>query len=99
MISSGIINFPFRLANPLLLGLLIGFFTDNPNQFSERDAYLIATGIALTIILPTLFFHPFMLFLFEEAMKLRISCCSLIYSKVSKDSLMNGTLPVNYVII
>ena len=72
----------FRLANPMLLGLLIGFFTSNPHNFSNNDAYLIATGIVLTLGLPLLFFHPFMLFLFEEGMKLRIACCSLIYSKV-----------------
>jgi ATP-binding cassette subfamily C (CFTR/MRP) protein 4 len=71
-----------RLTNPLLLGLLIGFFTHNPHNFSTNDAYLIATGIVLTLILPLLFFHPFMLFLFDEAMKLRIACCSLIYTKV-----------------
>jgi ATP-binding cassette subfamily C (CFTR/MRP) protein 4 len=64
------------------LGLLIGYFTSNPHNFSTDDAYLIATGIVLTLILPLLFFHPFMLFLFDEAMKLRIACCSLIYTKV-----------------
>lgn len=72
-----------RLSNPLLLGLLISFFMGNPSEFTEGDAYLIATGIALTIVVPILIFHPFMLFLFKQGMRLRIACCSLIYSKVS----------------
>lgn len=75
-------KFPPRLANPLLVGLLIGYFIDNPHNFSHNDAYLIATGICLTLLMPVLFFHPFMLFLFKQGMKLRIACCSLIYTKV-----------------
>lgn len=54
----------------------------NPSGFTEGDAYLIATGIALTLVIPVLIFHPFMLFLFQQGMRLRIACCSLIYSKV-----------------
>lgn len=55
---------------------------DNPNGFTTQEAYLVATGLALTLVIPILLFHPFNLYLFEQGMKLRISCCSLIYKKV-----------------
>lgn len=63
---------------------MIGFFMDNPNNFTNRDGYLIATGIALTLILPVLAIHPAIYIFFKNAMKLKISCCCLIYSKVSE---------------
>lgn len=72
-----------RLVSPLLMGLLISYFMDNPYNHTEQDAYLFATGLALTLIMIVLVFHPAQLYYFQSALKLRVACCSLIYSKVN----------------
>lgn len=72
----------FRLSSPLFLGYLIAYFTSNPYESSTQDAYLFAGGLILGQFITLFLFHPFMLYIFQTAMKLRIACCSLIYDKV-----------------
>ncbi|XP_058461370.1 probable multidrug resistance-associated protein lethal(2)03659 isoform X2 [Malaya genurostris] len=45
-------------------------------------AYLYATGIVLSVLLPSAIFHVYQLFLLQVGMKIRIGCCSLIYRKI-----------------
>lgn len=72
----------YRILQPLILGYLILYFMDNPHKHTETDAYLFATGVVLTTLLPIIIFHPFIFFVFQCAMKVRVACCSLIYEKV-----------------
>lgn len=64
------------------MGYLIAFFMTNPYDHSERDAYLFATGLAVSLIVIVLVFHPAQLYYFHTSVKLRVACCSLIYEKV-----------------
>lgn len=72
----------FRLVSPLLMGYLIAYFMDNPYNHTEQDAYLLATGLALSLIITVLVFHPAQLYYVECSVKMRVACCSLIYAKV-----------------
>lgn len=71
-----------RLSSPILLGLLIAYFTDNPYQHSQRDAFLIASGIVLTQLFQVLLYYPYKFFTYTESIKLKIACSSLIYDKI-----------------
>lgn len=64
------------------MGYLIAYFMDNPYNHTEQDAYLFATGLALSLIIIVLVFHPAQLFYFQSSLKLRVASCCLIYNKV-----------------
>lgn len=64
------------------MGYLIAYFMDNPYNHAEQDAYLFATGLALSLIMTVLVFHPAQLYYFQSSLKLRVASCSLIYDKV-----------------
>lgn len=71
-----------RLALPLCLGNLVTYFAPNQQDINKNEAYLYATGIVLCSLLPVLTFHPFIMFIFQVGLKLRVACCCLIYEKV-----------------
>lgn len=71
-----------RLISPLFMGYLIAFFMGNPYNHSEQEAYLYATGLAVSLIIIVLVFHPAQFYYFQSSLKLRVACCSLIYNKV-----------------
>lgn len=48
---------------------------------SLEDAYWYAAGIVLSTAFVTATFHPFLLFIFKTACKVRVSCSGLIYQK------------------
>ncbi|XP_055588089.1 ATP-binding cassette sub-family C member 4-like [Uranotaenia lowii] len=70
-----------RVAQPLLLGGLLSYFSPGQTEISEREAYYFAAGVIICSLIPVLTFHPFILFIFEIGMKARIGCSCLIYNK------------------
>ncbi|KFB46275.1 AGAP004603-PA-like protein [Anopheles sinensis] len=73
-----------RVAQPLLLGELVSYFTPNQDTISERDAYLYAGGVIACSLLSVISFHPFIYYIFQLGMKFRIGASCLIYNKVLK---------------
>ncbi|XP_058060768.1 uncharacterized protein LOC131211356 [Anopheles bellator] len=73
-----------RVAQPLLLGELVSYFTPNQNEISERDAYWYAAGVIACSLLSVISFHPFIFYIFQLGMKVRIGASCLIYNKVLK---------------
>lgn len=69
-----------RCAQPLLLGELLTYFADE--EKSKNSAYLYASGIVLCSLIPVLTFHPYIYYIFEIGMKIRIGCSRLVYDKV-----------------
>lgn len=81
---------PYRAIQPQCLGSLVMYFSQpKENAASEKAAenpdlvYLYAVGIILCSILTISFSHPFMVYALQMGMRVRITCCSLIYRKVS----------------
>jgi ATP-binding cassette, subfamily C (CFTR/MRP), member 4 len=70
------------MLSPLLLGYLISYFTTNSLDIDEQQAYLIATGLSLSLIITVLVFHPAQLYYAQSSLKMKIACCSLICKKV-----------------
>lgn len=77
-----------RCAQPLFLGALLSYFVDP--DISRDSAYLYATGIVVCSLIPVLTFHPFIYFIMEHGMKLRIGSSRLVYDKV-RSMLLRGT--------
>lgn len=69
-----------RCAQPLFLGALLTYFVDP--EASKRDAYFYASGIVVCSLIPVLTFHPFIYYIFEVGMKIRIGSTRLVYDKV-----------------
>lgn len=73
-----------RVAQPLFLGGLVSYFSPDQTEISEREAYGYAAGVIICALIPVITFHPFILFIFQIGMKLRIGCSCLIYNKSLK---------------
>lgn len=69
-----------RCLQPLFLGALLSFFVDG--EGTRTSAYFYASGIVLCSLIPVLTFHPFIYYIFEVAMKIRIGSSGLVYQKV-----------------
>lgn len=76
-----LIDTSIKGTQPLFLGALISYFVGD-DEVTQNDAYLYALGIALYSLIPVLVFHPFILYMFEVGMKLRLGSCGLIYQKI-----------------
>lgn len=68
---------------------MIQYFADllqaKPGEEPSKEvAYYYASGIVLFTLIPVLVFHPFILYIFQMGIKIRVGCCSLIYKKVTK---------------
>lgn len=70
-----------RCAQPLILGELLNYFADENS--SKSSAYWYASGIVLCSLIPVITFHPYIFYIFETAMKIRVGCTRLVYDKVS----------------
>lgn len=68
-----------RCFQPLFLGLLLTYFVE---PMPKSEAYLYAGGLVFCSLVPVLTFSPFMFYLMELSMKLRIGSSRLIYDKV-----------------
>ncbi|VDN03673.1 unnamed protein product [Thelazia callipaeda] len=70
----------FQLLQPVSLGLLIRYFRyDSP--LSKRDAYLAATGVAITSIMIPVIHHPYFYSLLKLGMELKIASCGMVMEK------------------
>lgn len=71
-----------RLLQPICLGYLVSYFarTEGTN-ITQTEAYFYAMGIVLTSLLMLMIVHPFYLFAFKSACKVRVACSGLIYKK------------------
>ncbi|XP_055904385.1 probable multidrug resistance-associated protein lethal(2)03659 [Eupeodes corollae] len=72
---------------PLFLGGLISHFSESKPDVSTKKAYLYATGIVLCSLINTLAFHPFMFYIFEVGVKIRLACSGLVYRKCLRSSI------------
>ncbi|KXJ70399.1 probable multidrug resistance-associated protein lethal(2)03659 [Aedes albopictus] len=72
------------VSRPLLLGGLIAYFSPNQTEISEREAYGYAAGVITSSLIPVITFHPYILFIFQIGLKLRVGCSCLIYNKSLK---------------
>lgn len=78
---------------PLCLGGLVAYFVPNQTEISSNDAYVYASGIVFTTAFMVITFHPFILYIFKIACKLRLGCGGLIYRKslrLSKSTTEDG---------
>lgn len=73
----------YRIIQPQCLGGLVTYFSPGENDITKNDAYLYATGIVLCSLISITVFHPFILYAFQLGMRVRLTCCSLIYKKVT----------------
>ena len=71
-----------KVAQPLFLGGLIRYFAAE-STVTRQEAYLYAGGVSLCAVLLAVAHHPYFYEQQRIGMWLRISCCSLIYKKVS----------------
>ncbi|CAG9823622.1 unnamed protein product [Phaedon cochleariae] len=70
-----------RIAQPMVLGLLIAFYTPGQTDITQGDAYYYAGGVVLCSLINIMCAHPYMLGVLHLGMKMRVACCSLIYRK------------------
>ncbi|KAK4880384.1 hypothetical protein RN001_008530 [Aquatica leii] len=90
-----VLEFGARMAQPLLLGKLISYYTPNQTSITKSEAYGYAAGVVCCSLLAVLIVHPYVLDVLHIGMKMRIACCSLIYRKslrLSKTSLGQTTI-------
>lgn len=71
-----------RCFQPLLLGSLLDFFSSD-GTMPKSEAYFYAAGITFCSLVPVLTFSPYIFYVFETSLKLRVGSSRLIYDKVS----------------
>lgn len=71
-----------KILCPFLIGGLIKHFSDESGV--SFVTYMYALGICLCSIFPTVVHHPYFLAVFSSGMRMRISCCALLYRKLLK---------------
>lgn len=69
------------MLQPLALGKLIQYYKPNQTEISKTEAYLYAGGVVGCSFINIFVQHPYMMAILHMGMKLRVSCCSLIYRK------------------
>lgn len=80
------------------MGGLILYYTttdDGTGDVSLTQAYLYATGIVVSTLMPLFLFHPMQLFYFETSMKIKVVCTALIYEKILRMSVCTVTDGIN----
>ncbi|XP_055326166.1 ATP-binding cassette sub-family C member 4-like, partial [Sitodiplosis mosellana] len=71
-----------KLIQPICLGGLVSYFAQKDSLgITLDDAYWYASGIVLSTAFITLTYHPYMLYMFKTASKVRVACSGLIYQK------------------
>lgn len=75
-----------RIMQPLCLGGLVSYFAPGQTDIDREQALYYALGITISTAIPSVFFHPFILYIFQFGMKMRIGCSALIYKKVNKNN-------------
>ena len=74
-----------NIAQPVLLGALIDFFTQEPT-ITETEAYIYAMAISVSAILQAILYHPYHFYVSRQGMRIKTACCSLMYRKVGNYS-------------
>ena len=69
---------------PMSIGSLVSYFEVGQTRMSEKEAYMYAGLVLLSILTEGFLGHPSMMALMHISMKLRVSCSSLIYRKTLK---------------
>nr|CAD7441513.1 unnamed protein product [Timema bartmani] len=77
------------IAQPLLLGKVIEYFTPNSTMTIE-EAYMYGAGMIVNVYLMVIMVHHYNLSAAAVGMRIRIACCSLIYRKVLKLSMVSS---------
>lgn len=75
-----------RICQPLFLGGLVTYFSQNQNSVTKEGAYYCAAGIILCSLIPVAAFQPFTMIIVQIGMRIRVACCSLIYKKVTDNN-------------
>ncbi|KAK5646963.1 hypothetical protein RI129_005427 [Pyrocoelia pectoralis] len=70
-----------KLMQPLLLGELIEYFTAGETDITKSEAYAYAGGIVGCGLLQAVVASPFLMGVAHIGMKMRVTCCCLIYRK------------------
>lgn len=73
-----------RIAQPLLLGRLIQFFSEDAGGMTETEAFATAGGMVATVYFLICFQHHYTMGTALIGMRVRVACCSLLYRKVLK---------------
>lgn len=87
-----------RMLQPLALGQLINYYSEsnrNGTEITKQEAYLYAGAVVGCSFFNVFVQHPYMMAILHMGMKLRVSCCSLIYRKalrLSKTALGQTTV-------
>lgn len=71
-----------RCAQPFFLGALITHFVGGVKEESKIKMYYYAIGIIVCSLIPVITYHPFILYIQEVGMKIRLGSAVLIYQKV-----------------
>ncbi|KAF5283715.1 hypothetical protein FQR65_LT13750 [Abscondita terminalis] len=90
-----VLEFGVRMTQPLLLGKLISYYIPNQSNITKAEAYGYAGGVIGCSLLSVLIVNPYTINVLHIGMKIRVSCCSLIYRKclrLSKTSLGETTI-------
>lgn len=92
LLPSSIVQFP-RVIQPLCLGGLVMYFRPGQQDTTEQEAYLYAAAIVVCILVPAISFHPFIMYILQIGMKIRLGCCAILYQKalrISKSMTIDG---------
>ncbi|XP_055852068.1 probable multidrug resistance-associated protein lethal(2)03659 [Episyrphus balteatus] len=71
---------------PLFLADLISYFSKSNSDVSKEEAYLYATGFVLCHFFNTILSHPFLFYIFEVGLRIRLACSGLVYRKCLRSS-------------
>ncbi|XP_075988681.1 putative multidrug resistance-associated protein lethal(2)03659 [Anticarsia gemmatalis] len=85
-----IIDAGIRLSIPMCLEGLIHYFSPAHGGVKANEAYLYAVGVVSFMAISAGLVHPMLLWLLDMAMKVRVSCGSLIYRKLLRLDLTAG---------
>lgn len=72
-----------RMSQPVMIGGLLSYF--NPETSKHTDlarTYMYAFGLTISMLGSTVLFHSVSLEMSHFGMKIRVACCSTIFSKV-----------------
>lgn len=75
------VELTYMIAMPMAIGYLVMYFNAGQTTLTKNDAYFYAGIIILVLLLDQFISHPSVMGLTHNAMKMRVSCCSLIYRK------------------
>ncbi|KAL5284866.1 ABCC4.2 family protein [Megaselia abdita] len=79
------IEFAFRCSQPIFLGGLVNFYSQNKHLGDDMtEAYLYAGGLLLCIVMNVLCTHSYMFGNIHLGMKIRVAMCSMVYRKSLK---------------